>query len=134
MSYDEYRKLTETYVLDENNQPTKELVYQPVNLEKLWEKLGNSYTNNYKAVFRRVNGSVLVYFYLDFGSNEVQANNFFKAYYEYDKQGLTDYIKSYVSDIKWNSTLNSNDNDKLTIAGNAFTLIMQENWCFRMIH
>ena len=68
MSYDEYRKLTETYVLDENNQPTKELVYQPVNLEKLWEKLGNSYTNNYKAVFRRVNGSVLVYFYLDFGS------------------------------------------------------------------
>ena len=120
MSYDEYRKLTETYVLDENNQPTKELVYQPVNLEKLWEKLGNSYTNNYKAVFRRVNGSVLVYFYLDFGSNEVQANNFFKAYYEYDKQGLTDYIKSYVSDIKWNSTLNSNDNDKLTIAGNAF--------------
>lgn len=59
-----------------------------VNLEKLWEKLGNSYTNNYKAVFRRVNGSVLVYFYLDFGSNEVQANNFFKAYYEYDKTGV----------------------------------------------
>ena len=122
MSYEEYRKLTETYVEDENHKPTDQLYYEVVNLDKLWAKLGNSYTNNYKAVFRRVNGSVLVYFYLDFGSNEIAANDFFKAYYEYDKDGLSNYIKSYVSSLAWNSALNSNNNQNLTIAGNSFYL------------
>ena len=122
MSYAEYEKLTKTYKTDPNDSTkvTDELKYKVVDLSPLWTKLGSSYTSGYKAVFRRVNGSVLVYFYLDFGTNEIQANEFFKAYYDYDKQGLTNYVKSYVSDIKWNTGLANNNNQMLTLAGNSF--------------
>lgn len=87
-----------------------------VDLSKLWEKLGSAYTSGYKTVYRRVSGSVLVYFYLDFGTNEMQANEFFKAYYAYDKAGLTNYVKSYITSLTWNDSI---PNDKLTLAGNA---------------
>ena len=122
MSYEEYEKLTTTYKPDPNDKTkvTDELKYKVVDLSRLWTKLGASFTSDYKAVFRRVNGSVLVYFYLDFGTNEIQANEFFKAYYNYDKDGLSRYIKSYVSDIKWNTALARNNNDMLTLAGNSF--------------
>lgn len=120
MSYDEYRKLTETYVMGSDGKPTSEHYYTAVDLSKLWTKLGGSYTNKYKAVFRRVNGSVLVYLYLDFGADEENANEFFKAYYKYDPTALTTYVKSYVSSVQWNSALNSNNNKNLSLAGNAF--------------
>lgn len=120
MSYDEYRKLTETYVMGSDGKPTNEHYYTAVDLSKLWTKLGGSYTNKYKAVFRRVNGSVLVYLYLDFGADEENANEFFKAYYKYDPAALTTYVKSYVSSVQWNRALNSNHNKNLSLAGNAF--------------
>lgn len=120
MSYDEYRQLTETYVMGKDGKPTNEPFYTAVDLSKLWTKLGGSYTNKYKAVFRRVNGSVLVYLYLDFGADEENANEFFKAYYKYDPTALTTYVKSYVSSVQWNSALNSNNNKNLSLAGNAF--------------
>ena len=122
MSYDEYKMLTSTYKKDpnDNSKYTTELKYKVVDLSKLWTRLGTSYTSGYKAVFRRVNGSVLVYLYLDFGTNEIQANDFFEAYYNYDKDGLARYIKSYISDISWNPSMAGNNNQYLTLAGNSF--------------
>lgn len=122
MSYAEYERLSTDYKEDEKGNPTTELKNPIVNLSPLWEKLGNAYTSGYKTVFRRVSGSVLVYFYLDFGSNERQANDFFKAYYTYDKAGLTNYVKAYIDKLEWNNALNANNNEKLTIAGNAISL------------
>ena len=136
MSYEEYQKLMTTYKTDPNDSTkyTTELKYKVVDLSRLWTKLGASFTSDYKAVFRRVNGSVLVYLYLDFGTNELQANEFFKTYYEHDKDGLSRYIKSYVSNIIWNPALASNNNQNLTLAGNAFyftnngkNLVLQED-------
>lgn len=128
MTYEEYKMLSETEEpkLDadgneiiEDGQPVKQKVYEPVRLDKLWAKLGGvAYTNDYKAVYRRVNGTVLVYLYLDFGVSETMANEFYKAYYEYDKEGIDRYVNAYIKEMTWNSALNSN----LTLAGNAFYL------------
>ncbi len=128
MTYEEYKMLSETKEekLDENGDPVYENgekvlvnVYEPVVLDKLWAKLGGiSYTSDYKAVYRRVNGTVLVYLYLDFGISESMANAFYKAYYEYDKEGIDSYVNSYIADMTWNSNLTTN----LTLAGNAFYL------------
>lgn len=130
MSYQEYEDLlnankTQSSTTDnsqntttETTQTTTETQTPIVDLSKLWSKLGSAYTSGYKVVYRRVSGSVLVYFYLDFGTNELQANEFFKAYYDYDKTGLTNYVKSYINSITWND-VNPIPNDKLTLAGNA---------------
>lgn len=126
MTYEEYKMLTDTEEpkLDENgkeivenNETVMQKVYEPVRLDKLWAKLGGiAYASDYKAVYRRVNGTVLVYLYLDFGVSEAMANSFFKAYYEYDKEGINSYVKSYIGEMLWSSEVNSN----LTLAGNAF--------------
>ncbi len=121
MTYEEYKKLVNTEKADENNVMQK--VYEPVRLAYLWNRLGGvAYTNDYKAVYRRVNGTVLVYLYLDFGSNDMMANAFYKAYYDYDKSGVESYVKSYIKDMEWNSDLLANNNAKLSLAGNAFYL------------
>ncbi len=126
MTYEEYKMLTDTEEpkLDENgneivenNETVMQKVYEPVRLDKLWAKLGGiAYASNYKAVYRRVNGTVLVYLYLDFGASEAMANSFFKAYYEYDKEGINSYVKSYIGEMLWSSEVNRN----LTLVGNAF--------------
>ncbi|MBE5882296.1 MAG: hypothetical protein E7289_08335 [Lachnospiraceae bacterium] len=127
MTYEEYTTLSKDYpVLNtdgtpvmENGLPKTEKKYDVVRLSHLWNKLGGAaYTNDYKAVFRRVNGTVLVYLYLDFGSSDVMANEFFKAYYEYDKEGIDNYVSSYISEMTWSSTVNQN----LSLAGNGFYL------------
>lgn len=131
MTYEEYTMLTDTEVVkkDGDGNPVKdaagqdvmEKVYDPVRLSVLWNKLGGvAYTNDYKAVFRRVNGSVLVYLYLDFGASDVMANEFFKAYYEYDTEGINNYVKSYISDMTWSSDLGTGTTSALSLAGNAF--------------
>ncbi|MBQ8199553.1 MAG: hypothetical protein IJZ76_09020 [Lachnospiraceae bacterium] len=125
MTYAEYELLTTPVekkdaagnTVMNNGQPVMEDVYEAVRLDKLWTKLGGvSYTNDYKAVYRRINGTVLVYLYLDFGVNETMANEFYKAYYEYDKEGINDYVSSYIRNMSWNSGLTTN----MTLAGNAF--------------
>ncbi len=128
MTYEEYQMLTETevektdaagnVVTDAAGEPVKEMVYDPVRLSVLWNKLGGiAYTNDYKAVYRRVNGTVLVYLYLDFGSSETMANEFYKAYYNYDPEGINHYVSSYISDMQWSSSLREAN---LSLAGNAF--------------
>lgn len=128
MTYQEYQMLTETQeekkdaagntVTDTAGNAVMEDVYDPVRLSVLWNKLsGIAYTNDYKAVYRRVNGTVLVYLYLDFGSSETMANEFYKAYYNYDPEGINDYVTSYISDMQWSSSLGSAN---LSLAGNAF--------------
>lgn len=133
MTYDEYKMLTDTEEVkkDGAGNPEKdaagnevmEKVYEPVRLSLLWNKLGGiNYTNDYKAVYRRVNGNVLVYLYLDFGANDIMANEFFKAYYEYDTAGVNNYVNSYISDMTWSSALGNGNTNALTLAGNAFRL------------
>ena len=72
---------------------------------------------SYKPVFRKVNGSVLVYYYLDFTSDQA-ANEFFQLYYQNDKENMDSYIKMYVKDLKLNNNL-QHANSNLHLAGNA---------------
>ena len=127
MTYSEYEYLTKKYPVYnedgtqvmEGNEPKMEAKYELVRLTNLWSKLGGiAYTTNYKTVFRRVNGTVLVYFYLDFGNSDVMANEFYKAYYDYDKEGIDNYVSSYIRSMTMNSRLTQN----LTLAGNGFYL------------
>lgn len=132
MTYEEYKFLTDTKVEKKDasgaivvdpatNETVMENVYEPVRLNVLWNKLGGiSYTNNYKAVYRRVNGTVLVYLYLDFDGNETMANAFYKAYYDYDPEGINEYVDSYIASMRWSTDLTNKAN--LTLAGNAFYL------------
>ena len=129
MTYDEFVMLRDTQVeaRDENDNPITnpdgsqkmEQKYEVVRLAELWNKLGgNNYTDSYKAVFRRINGSVMVYLYLDF-ADEMLANDFYQAYYRYDPTGIANYVSSYVKEITWPNSIKGNS-DKLTLAGNAF--------------
>lgn len=116
LSFEEYEKLTTTYKV-ENGVTTDEPYYDLYNLSALSDRLENSYHYGVKKVFRRVNGSVLVYLYLDFGSNQYEAGNFFKEYCKENKDSFDQYVNSYVKAYKWNNDLD----DNLSIAGNAFT-------------
>lgn len=134
MTYDEFTLLNTTEnKLDEDGNPvyvagsTTEIeqvnLYDVVRLEKLWTKLGGvTYTSQYKAVYRRVNGAVLVYLYLDFGSSDTMANEFYKAYYEYDKEGIENYVNSYIDTMEWSDELVADGGAKLSLGGNAFVL------------
>lgn len=125
MSYDEYLTLTQTYqyelddkgeVVMEDGVPKYKLdedgnkipTYLEVNMGILTKKLGkslSSYGANYKPVFRRVNGTVLVYYYLEFTS-DVAANQFFADYYEADRENMDEYIKTYINRFNVNPNLN----------------------------
>lgn len=129
MTYDEFVMLRDTQVqatdaqgnpiTNPNGSQKMEQKYEVVRLSELWNKLGgNNYTDSYKAVFRRINGSVMVYLYLDF-ADEMLANDFYQAYYRYDPTGIANYVSSYVKEITWPNNIKGNS-DKLTLAGNAF--------------
>lgn len=93
--------------------------YEPVRLSVLWTEMGTAaYTNKYKAVYRRINGTVMVYLYLDFTSDENLANEFYRAYCKYAPDSVNLYVNSYIKDLKWNAGLKS----QLTLAGNMFYL------------
>lgn len=109
----EYNMLTKTIVTDASGAPVldaygnQQLKYKAVRLDQLFGKLGRtveSYGAGYQTVFRRVNGSILVYYYLTFNS-ETMANRFFQDYYAADKAAIDAYIKEYVADFKWNNAL-----------------------------
>jgi len=137
ITYDEYLTLTQTYQyeLNDNGEIRKDnngnpipkvdasgnplLKYDEVNLGIVMSKTGQTITAagaTYKTVFRKVNGTILVYYYLDFGS-EKAANEFFRLYYENDKDGIDSYVKTYINDIKVNNSL-SELNANLHLAGN----------------
>ncbi len=130
MTIEEYDKLYNTFVpmtredgstvfVDGEIQYTDELVYTPVRLDVIMKKVGgtaNSYGASYVPVFRRINGSILVYFYLDF-ENQDMANKFFRDYYEADQEAFDRYFSSYVRSFRWNGAL-GNSTYPLSIAGN----------------
>lgn len=117
LSIEEYEKLTTTYKKDDKGNVTNDLYYDLYNLAPLMQRLGDaSYHVSVKEVFRRVNGTVMVYLYLDFGSNQFEANRFFQDYSTAYADSFSTYVKSYVKSYKWNSALDS----QLSIAGNAF--------------
>lgn len=138
LTYDEYMTLLttpsekehelnadNTYKVDAEGNYVMKKRYDVVNLTNLWSSLGGTtYTDSkkYKAVFRRVSGTVLVYLYLDFGTNESMANEFYKSCYETKPDTISNYVKSYVRDIKFSPELIANGDDSLNLAGNAFYL------------
>lgn len=93
--------------------------YEPVRLSVLWSEMGTTaYTSSYKTVYRRINGTVMVYLYLDFSADENQANEFYRAYCQYAPSAVNEYVNSYIKTLKWNSSLNN----QLTLGGNMFYL------------
>ncbi|MBR5360615.1 MAG: hypothetical protein IK123_06975, partial [Lachnospiraceae bacterium] len=128
MTVEEFDKLSKTKILDADDNPTTDNKYDVVNLSALWTKLGASYTDTFKAVYRRINGKVMVYLYLDFGSDDVNAAAFYKAYYEKAPEELDAYISPYYNKTAsvMGSTLltraggEGSEYDNLTIQGNFF--------------
>lgn len=137
ISYAEYLTLTTSYQYEYNDDGTikkdafnnpvykldsegnRMLQYEEVNLGIIANKVGKTIGGlgaTYKPVFRKVNGSVLVYYYLDFTSDQA-ANNFFQLYYRNDKENMDAYIKMYIKDLKLNNDL-VHANSNLHIAGN----------------
>lgn len=140
MTYDEYQYLitAKSDTLTEKNidgtdktDAEGNVIYQNkydvVRLANLWNSLDNTeYTtknadgsDRYKAIFRRVSGTVMVYLYLDFGTNEVMANEFYKAYYDTQPDVINRYVNAYVKDVKFGPQL-AGSGSGLSLAGNAF--------------
>lgn len=76
--------------------------------------LGN-YAQNYQKVYRVVGGAKLVYYYLNFATEE-DANEFFEAYYKADKDRMDAYLKVYVESLK----LPVDSMLRVNLAGNVF--------------
>lgn len=120
------KKFYETHKSDEVFDITKEKTatrdaykYEPVRLSVLWSEMGSTaYTGSYKTVYRRINGTVMVYLYLDFSADENLANEFYRAYCQYAPSAVNNYVNSYIKTLKWNSRLNN----QLTLGGNMFYL------------
>lgn len=131
MTYEEYTKFATTYIpeYDANGKVvmedgqvvyTDQLKYTAVRLDVIMNKVGaspNSYGASYTPVFRRVNGTILVYFYLNFTSDE-KANQFFRDYYNADKDAFNRYFNTYVASYSINSDILNANNGLLSIAGN----------------
>ncbi len=118
LSFEEYEKLE--LAIDP---VTKNRLYTSVRTDLLMSKIGKSmdaYGASYRPVFRRVSGSVLVYYYLFFQSTDM-ANQFFYDYYQADKAAASKYVKTYLTDFKWNSALGNVAGNELRLAGNAIT-------------
>ena len=78
--------------------------------------LGN-YAQNYQKVYRVTGGAKLVYYYLNFATEE-DANEFFKAYYRADKERMDAYLKVYVDSLK----LPVDSMLRVNLAGNVFDM------------
>ncbi len=109
LKWDDYNALTDpeakqTWLKDN-------LKYIPVSFENLLRKMPNMSSvgldeKSYKAVYRRINGTVLVYLYIDFKDTS-SANRFYENYYESDPIAMENYITAYVnkSAFRWNNDL-----------------------------
>lgn len=139
LSYSEYQLLTQTYQVELNADGTEKkdasgnpvyvldslgnkiLKYDVVNTDAIMERTGKSLMSlgaSYVPVFRRVNGSVLVYYYLNFASEDF-ANEFFKLYYENNRDEVEEYVKTYIKQIRVNDALTSTlTESNLRLAGN----------------
>lgn len=134
LTYDEYIKFTTTYLpltTDDGSPQTdaqgnilysNKLKYRVVDLGKTFSKMDRSlqatYGVSYKPVFRKVSGTVLVYYYLFFDT-ETQANQFFADYYEKDPATIQAYANSYIEKLILNPNLKTDN--KLSLAGNLLT-------------
>lgn len=121
MTYREYLQLTTTYLPDpDGTGDSDQLRYTVVRLDVVMNKVGgslNSYGASYIPVFRRVNGDVLVYFYINFASDD-KANEFFRDYYTADKEAFDRYLKTYLDVYRISSDITANNSSRLSIAGN----------------
>ena len=120
MSRDEFERLkntTYTDPVDGLEKPRYDVVS--------WSQLGSANTTKYKAVYRRINGTVLVYLYLDFEAEEQNAAAFLKGLYEEDPLQLDSLIAPYYNKVNstFGTTLltkNGDDYPNLSLRGNLF--------------
>lgn len=134
LTYDEYIRYTTTYlpllntdntIRTDNNgniMYSDKLKYRVVDLGKTFNKLGTAlqanYGVSYKPVFRKVSGTVLVYYYLFFDT-ETQANKFFYDYYQEDPETIQKYANSYIEKITLNPNIERDG--LLSLGGNIIT-------------
>ncbi len=93
--------------------------YDVVNTDVIMKKVGGSlstYNAGIIPVFRRINGDILVYYYIGF-SNTDSANKFFRAYYENNKDDFTRYLDKYVASFQLNPAVVSHTNGELSMGG-----------------
>lgn len=131
MTYTEYLKFATTYEPEYNSDGTvkmdgnkivysDKLKYDVVRLDVVMNKVGssiNSYGADYVPVFRRVNGDILVYFYIKFTTDD-KANQFFRDYYRNDQDAFANYFDSYVDTYRINSSITADGSSMLNLAGN----------------
>lgn len=142
LTYAEYIKFTQTYLpkLNASGEVEKDpstgetvysnkLKYKVVDLGKTFKKLNTplqaTYGVSYKEVFRKVNGSTLVYYYLFFES-ESQANQFFADYYAADPETVNAYARNYIKELKINPNIVGNGG-LLSLGGNALQFAQNGN-------
>lgn len=130
LTYDEYRNLTSKvkYVTDSDGNETNIVSPDPavnmVDLSKYTDLSLRNYHASYKPIFRKINGTVLVYYYLYF-ETETYANEFFYDYCQLNNAALRQYARTYLKEYKWSTALNNvnteNDWDTspLSLAGNV---------------
>ena len=134
LTYEEYLKFTTTYIPEYTADGTEakdsagniiytnKLKYKVVDLSKISEKLHASlqvkYGASYRPVFRKVSGTVLVYYYLFFDTVS-QANKFFTDYYNADPDAIQRYVNSYIKELKLNPSIEGSGT--LSLGGNMLT-------------
>lgn len=130
LTYDEYRNLTSKvkYETDADGNATDIVSPDPavkmVDLSKYTSLSLRNYHASYKPIFRKINGTVLVYYYLYFES-ETYANEFFYDYCQLNSTALKQYARTYLKEFKWSSdldginTANDWDSSPLSLAGNV---------------
>ena len=132
MTYAEYKKYAEAFEPETNTDGTPKLDsngniiysdrhrYTMVNLDVLMKSTETS-LNSYGAkefpVFRRINGDILVYYYIMFESSE-RANMFFNDYYAKNPESFERYFTSYVDRFILNSDVIASGSDRLSLGGN----------------
>lgn len=81
----------------------------------------SNYGASYEKVFvRTTGGNTWVYYYLKF-VNSAWADRFFEDYFRDNKSKLDSYMKSYITSINLNPTLEASDSLNFYLAGNMIT-------------
>lgn len=103
-----------SYADNEERYPDFEIVSFTKEVESLGRSLDEyrtAGTDGYKVVFQQTSDGTLVYFYVDFDSDN--SSKYFRDYYAQNQSTLDQYMQSYVSEIRLSSRFT-----RLTTDGN----------------
>ena len=131
LTYTEYKKFAETYepLTDSAGNVQKDTngnviysqnkKYDIVRLDVIMKNAEGSlstYNATIVPVFRRINGDILVYYYMSFANGDY-ANKFFKDYYTKNPNSFIKYFNSYILSFKLSDTVRAGG-EALSMGGN----------------